>query len=671
MKQFSRRLPVKIAALFLFVVSASLCVLGVVGISIFAEEGCYSTDSPGFYESFFCENVTENYAFEVFDAYMEYSSGEEDADNVSSRYQMDRLNKNFAEENTNFFFILQDSSGKTLLSNYQDTLSYGSNITYHMEGYFAETADSNQFPTFVIHCFVRDPLSADDGYQEALRLFNTAFSMRYTLIALTGFLFLLSSLCFVLLMCGAGRRPGEEEAIVRGLNRLPFDLYAAALVLAASIALSFLFEFGYREFRMNPYEYPSYTYLSALSGVMLSLLATALCTAAFFMTLAARIKAGTLWQNNVLAYLLRFLLRCIRTITSTFRVILCNLPITWKPILGFAAFILLNFFFTFWYRSTWNAVVLLLWLALYAAAFALVCKCAVQLDLLKKGGEKLAQGDLDYKTDTRHLFWEFKSHGDNLNSVSLGMARAVDEQIKSERLKAELITNVSHDIKTPLTSIINYVDLLKKEDLHNETAEGYIKVLDRQSSRLKKLTEDLVEASKASTGNIAVNAQRTNVVELLNQSAGEYEERFEAAMLTPVMTASAPDIPILADGRLLWRVFDNLLNNIVKYSQEGTRVYMNITEKNNLVTVAFKNISRDSLNISTDELMERFVRGDSARTSEGSGLGLSIARSLTELQGGRFDLAVDGDLFKAVIRFDKLLVPPPDAEHPGTGSPAL
>ena len=256
------------------------------------------------------------------------------------------------------------------------------------------------------------------------------------------------------------------------------------------------------------------------------------------------------------------------------------------------------------------------------------------------------------------MFWEFKKHGENLNSISVGMAHAVDEKIKSERLKAELITNVSHDIKTPLTSIINYVDLLKKEDLHNETAEGYIKVLDRQSGRLKKLTEDLVEASKASTGNIAVNAQRTNVVELLNQSAGEYEERFEAAKLTPVITASAPDIPILADGRLLWRVFDNLLNNIIKYSQEGTRVYMNINEKNNLVTVAFKNISRDSLNISTDELMERFIRGDSARTSEGSGLGLSIARSLTELQGGRFDLLVDGDLFKAIIRFDKLLVQP-------------
>ena len=243
------------------------------------------------------------------------------------------------------------------------------------------------------------------------------------------------------------------------------------------------------------------------------------------------------------------------------------------------------------------------------------------------------------------MFWEFKKHAENLNSISVGMAHAVDEKIKSERLKAELITNVSHDIKTPLTSIINYVDLLKKEDLHNETAEGYIKVLDRQSGRLKKVDGGSCGGLKASTGNIAVNSQRTNVVELLNQSAGEYEERFEAAKLTPVITASAPDIPILADGRLLWRVFDNLLNNIIKYSQEGTRVYMNITEKNNLVTVAFKNISRDSLNISTDELMERFIRGDSARTSEGSGLGLSIARSLTELQGGRFDLLVDGDLF--------------------------
>lgn len=193
-------------------------------------------------------------------------------------------------------------------------------------------------------------------------------------------------------------------------------------------------------------------------------------------------------------------LPALREIGRGFRSVFRNLPIVWKPVLGFLAFVLLGMLFTVWFRYSWSIVALLCWILLYVAAFILVLRSAVQLSQLKKGGEKLAQGDLDYKTDTRHMFWEFKKHGENLNRISLGMTRAVEEQIKSERLKAELITNVSHDIKTPLTSIINYVDLLQKEDLGNETAQEYVRVLNRQAIQLKKLTEDLVEASKASTG---------------------------------------------------------------------------------------------------------------------------------------------------------------------------
>jgi len=222
--------------------------------------------------------------------------------------------------------------------------------------------------------------------------------------------------------------------------------------------------------------------------------------------------------------------------------------------------------------------------------------------------------------------------------------------MKSERLKTELITNVSHDIKTPLTSIVNYVALMKKEGLEGRPAE-YLEVLDRQSQRLRKLTDDLVEASKASTGNLPVEPVRTDLREVVTQAVGEYAERMEAARLEPVVSLPETGVFVMADGRLMWRVLDNLLGNALKYSLPGTRVYIDVREEDGEASLSVKNISSVPLNIDVSELMERFVRGDTARSTEGSGLGLNIARSLAELQGARFGLAVDGDLFKAVIRF--------------------
>lgn len=246
------------------------------------------------------------------------------------------------------------------------------------------------------------------------------------------------------------------------------------------------------------------------------------------------------------------------------------------------------------------------------------------------------------------------TYAEILNNIGSGMTKAVEARIKSERFKAELITNVSHDIKTPLTSIVNYVDLLKKEPIENKTALEYIEVLDRQSARLKKLTEDLVEASKASVGNLPVNPGRMDLVEFLNQSVGEYAERFAAAQLEVIIHAPKNDTAIWADGKLMWRIFDNLLNNICKYSLPDTRVYLDVENMESNVTITLKNISKFPLNTAPDELLERFIRGDSSRTTEGSGLGLSIAKSFSELQKGRFALSVDGDLFKATIGFKRL-----------------
>lgn len=278
------------------------------------------------------------------------------------------------------------------------------------------------------------------------------------------------------------------------------------------------------------------------------------------------------------------------------------------------------------------------------------CLFSMQLRKLQKEGEVLAAGDLDAQVDTKWMYWDVKRHAENLNSIGDGMAAAIDKQLKSERLKTELITNVSHDIKTPLTSIINYVDLLQHEHT-SEQEEEYLAVLKRQAFKLKKLTEDLVEASKATTGNLPVNAVRCSMNELLAQVEGEYGDKLAAAELALVSVMPEKELFCCVDGALMWRVIDNLLSNICKYAQSGTRVYLTLEKTGGEAVVTFKNTSRAALNIPAEELMERFVRGDSSRSTEGNGLGLSIAQSLTELQGGKMALAIDGDLFKAILRF--------------------
>ena len=297
-------------------------------------------------------------------------------------------------------------------------------------------------------------------------------------------------------------------------------------------------------------------------------------------------------------------------------------------------------------KNTEAALYVTLHLVLLGAAIWQV----LALRQLQQGGEKLAEGDFSHPvTLSRGALPELKRHAENLNSVQAGIQRAVEEKMKSERLKTQLITNVSHDIKTPLTSIVSYVDLLKKEEMPSDAAREYLAVLDRQSQRLRKLTEDLVEASKASTGNIPVSPAPTDLNVLLSQVCGEYQQRLEDQVLEPVLALCQPGPVAMADGRLLWRVLDNLMSNICKYALPGTRVYLSTEAGEDGVRMVVKNISRYPLNISADELTERFVRGDSSRSTEGSGLGLSIATSLTAIQGGDFRLTIDGDLFKVTL----------------------
>ena len=287
---------------------------------------------------------------------------------------------------------------------------------------------------------------------------------------------------------------------------------------------------------------------------------------------------------------------------------------------------------------------------LIPCAFWYLCWC---FNKLKIAGEALRDGLDGYRVDTSHMVGALREHGEDLNRIGEGVNKAVEERLKSERLRTELITNVSHDIKTPLTSIINYVDLLEKEEIPNENAKEYLEVLERQSARLKKLIEDLIEASKASSGSLSVNLEKLEAGVFLVQTVGEFKEKTEKNKLDLQIKKPGEPIYIMADGRHFWRVIDNLMNNICKYAQPETRVYINLEQTGEKVQITFRNTSRYPLNISSEELMERFVRGDSSRNTEGNGLGLSIAGSLMELMHGKMQLFVDGDLFKVVLEFDR------------------
>ncbi len=453
-------------------------------------------------------------------------------------------------------------------------------------------------------------------------------------VALTVLAALLSLFFFCFSMASAGHWAGHEGIHLTWLDKIPADVWLLVLL--------YTFFIGWEAFY---YEWGRVFFCAAL--VLL-----------FLCAFAAQCKAGTVLRGALIGRIARFLWRIVRSLFLGLWRIAKSLPLIWKTALAGLILVFIEFVL---FMQDYYGTLAAPFLALKLAELLAVLYIALNLRALQKGGEKLARGDFSSPIDTKYLIGDFKRYGQELNDVQSGLEQAVQEHMKAEHLKTELITNVSHDIKTPLTSIVNYVDLLKKEDIPSPEAREYIAVLDRQSHRLKKLTEDLVEASKASSGALNVDLQPTDVNVLFSQIQGEYQERLAACQLTLVTQPPAPGTMIRADSRLLSRVMDNLVSNICKYALPNTRVYVvstlfssQSTPFRNAVTISFKNVSRDELNISPDELMERFVRGDASRHTEGSGLGLSIARSLVQLQGGTFGLAIDADLFRADITFDLL-----------------
>lgn len=441
--------------------------------------------------------------------------------------------------------------------------------------------------------------------------------------------------CFVFLLCSAAHRSGTEDCVLLRQDKMPYDLYLPSAILLGTGLCAMLVECV--AYELNTVKAVAAALIMAcLAGVFM-----ALC-----MTTAARIKTGTLFKNTLIY-------RLCTGVGMGASSMLSSISGAWRFSLAFAGYLLINALLSYRFFTRGGFFTFLILLAINGGALYLLLNMIRQMRTLSAAGQAMANGDLSYCVDTSGMKREFREHGENLNSIGRGMAIAVNERMKSERFKTELITNVSHDLKTPLTSIVTYIDLLQKEDIQDEKAKEYIDTIARQSKKLKKLTEDLIDASKASSGALNVNMERVNISELLRQSSAEYGERMEAVNITPVVNMPEEDIYVRADGRLLWRVVENLLQNICRHGMPGTRAYLEARTENGRAVVSFKNISQQQLNIPVEELLERFVQGDESRSRGGSGLGLSIAESLTELMKGKLKLSLDGDLFKVELWFDE------------------
>ena len=518
----------------------------------------------------------------------------------------------------------------------------------------------------------------DGGYA----LLEQVWGCRDSLLFIMGACLLLFAVLAVYLCCAAGRKPGSEEVHAAGFNCIPLDIYLAGGGLIIFGLLMAIVRFA------EAADLFSQSIQTLCAGMLMAGYAMSLIFVSFCFACAAQFKTpgGYWWRNSVCWRCLNLLVKCVKGCFSGCGWLLLKLPVAFAA-LGRFLLVLLSPLRWLWTQIkktcakigksvnrvysmmplTWQwlltgfIMVMLLFAALAGRSNLMVvlslCACvavvlygAYCFGILLESAKRMGKGDLDTKVDDKYLTGAFKTFAGDLNDLAGVAVVAAQKQLKSERMKTELITNVSHDIKTPLTSIINYVDLLQKPHTPEEE-KTYLEVLNRQSQRLKKLIEDLMEMSKASTGNLTADITKLDAVESVNQALGEFADKLEKAQLTPVFRHPEESVAMMADGRLAWRVLSNLLSNTVKYALPGTRVYIDVMALEGKVIISLKNISRDELNVDADELMERFVRGDDSRNTEGSGLGLNIAKTLMELQKGQLQLLVDGDLFKVTLIF--------------------
>ena len=578
----------------------------------------------------------------------------------------------YTEGSTNLTYLFADKETQTIYTNKKAYSSYAQ-LEQNLEKIFKEKAYAVVYPElsecvtnipgadlqvwnhtidqsfdtkdFVFAVSVDTKFSVADSMADEAENYETYSKLMFPMLAGAVFGSVLWLIGMVWLTVTAGRKPEDEEIHLNGFDRWYTEIAAGAVIgiwLAGTIILGTLIANS------------SLGYSYAVVTVIVTCLICGTYTMAWFLigylSLVRRIKAGTLWKNSLIRKVLKWIGKCSGKLADFARAFSRNTAEKIKVLLVGGAFLFLQFLIIGCIFGG-AEVFLLALMAVDVAAMIFVIRKADGLDLIMDGLKKISDGELQYKIKTDTLTGKQKVMAEYINNIGGGLDAAVENSLKKERMQTELITNVSHDLKTPLTSIINYVDLMKRENPTDPKIQEYLRILDEKSQRLKVLTEDVVEASKASTGNIKLEMNDIDFVEMVQQVIGEFEEKFQEKNLTMMVHFTDEPSIIYADGQRMWRVLENVFGNVVKYAMEGTRVYAEISNRNKKVTFSLKNISAQPLNISADELTERFIRGDVARNTEGSGLGLSIAKSLTELQGGEFKLYLDGDLFKVMITF--------------------
>lgn len=629
---------IKITASFLLVAMLAVAGFGVVGVLYLVESQNVLSDS--YLDSRDCDSKMQYRAEMITDYYQ--LKQELKGTQTPSYNQEEKLNSYEAtlglREAGNFIWQLYNEDGSLLASNLLE--SEGTDLAALTGSYqpqkmdvTIETAEVDgaaikpQITTYHILYGLRSGLPYKDEFYNANKLFGKLKPLLAPAIVITIIAFLFSIVLFSFLVASAGRKDGEEKIMLN-----PFDKIWLEPLLVVTILAVFVVAASSSEI---------------ILCLLLSIVA-ATWVLIVILSVVRRAKAGCLYSSTFLHLVMRFFKIMARHVHISLRV---------AGILGIYLLIQLLIAFALTGGSFMAGLV---WFFSNVSVMVIFILMAIQYDQIRKATDKMAAGELG-KVVNESTVPLFHSIARNLNSTGVALNKAVERATSSERMKTELITNVSHDIKTPLTSIISYVGLLKTTDISDPKAMEYIDVLERKSKRLGQLMADLVEASKVTSGNVTVNMEVLNLGELVKQAGGEFESRMEERGIILMCHLPEQPVMVMADGRHMWRVLDNLFGNAVKYALDGTRVYVDLAVIDEDVILSVKNISRDPLNIRPDELMERFVRGDASRNTEGSGLGLSIARSLMELQGGRMDIQIDGDLFKVILTMrhvkNKPLVP--------------
>jgi signal transduction histidine kinase len=556
---------------------------------------------------------------------------------------------------TNLYYWYGDEDGNLVLTNMEGDLAreeaYDQAIllgrylrydmsTFHFEtnvggmekNYYEDMARYNSLSgnntTLIVAVDVNFP--ENDDFSVAKKEFDKLYPWAKRSIVLVVASAVLWLFCMCYMTVAAGKRSEDREVHLFPTDRIPTEIPAICMVAA----LGFLAFLGTKVHQQD------YEIMGRMVVTGTFALLGAICFMGMYLSLVRRVKADTFFANSYMNWFY------------------VNLKDTWNnkyvgnrrelKIIGIMAVFLVLSWLSFGRRYLWSFVllgILVVFVLIYSS------QRIIQRNKILEGINRITQGDLNYKLNMDELKGDERLLAEGINHISEGLATAISESVQDERMKASMITNISHDIKTPLTSIINYIGLLRREEIHNPKAQTYIDVLEQKSLRLKQLMDDLVEVSRISSGNVTLQMTEIDLVELVRQTGGEFNEKLEQKGLNVITKFPKESVMICADGRQLWRVIGNLYNNVAKYAMPDTRVYVEVAVSGKEASFSMKNISESMLDVNADSLTERFVRGDESRSTEGSGLGLSISKMLTELMGGQFDIELEDDLFRVKVTF--------------------